>query len=1197
MNSLDELITTASNNYLISRGSTTRQGFTDSLLAALNSYLTFKGKSNQYVLNEAVQQVLMSYLNSTADNAMDDLIQRGLRAYLTAHSVTPVPRDIPGLIQTAANYYIANGAAPSISGTPTAATVGAAYTWVPATSGLTAPLTYALTAGTAPTGTTFSTTTGGFPGTPTTVQTQTGINIQVTDSAGPPNILALSGLSIVVSAAFALTNSPSTTSLINTGYSYTPTTTGGRGAVTWAITGKPSWASFNTSTGALTGTTPGTAETDTGITITGTDADGRTVSTGSFTITVSVGLDNLTSYEGLVAARCRRRTTVVPNKEFNARTVYKSNQAIHSLKIAYENFMVGNSTPTEDSTGLGTTRVYASVEYPAGTFTQILWSGVDHSDIVAGDLVISDYTLGDINIPANTDFWIRSFESSTNAGGYAANSFQNTARGELFESGNIGTLTNKTMSGTIGAGTTSSAPMIAIIGTSTKNSVITVGDSKLNLVSLTSLLETTSTSGAGYVGEIVGSFPDETIPFVNLTRPGGQAQNFDTFFVKEKLLLPFASDYVNEFGINDIFIGGRTSSQVAADNATINAEILAAHPHAGIMMTTIGPKATSVTGAWNSTGDQTTNGSNSTRITYNNLVRASSITGQDNGFAEVAWNLESAHDSGLWRVHPTLFRTVVDGVISSTVNNTQLTSATAAFTSADIGLGIGITGAGPSGGMKVAAIKSVTNGTTVILDSAAITTVGAATTYIGQMTTDGLHEQPMAIDLIRQGGGVPIADFVFPDTKPKPFTFTAVTNKLPSTVYTSNTITVTGIKVPSTMTISGGSGQFQINGGSWSNVTTTVSNGDTVAVRGTSSSSFVTTVNIVLTIGGVSGTYAITTQSAFGFVDEVNAALSTVYTSNTVVLVAGGSISITGAGGQYQVNGGSWVSGSGSVSNGDTVAVRNTSSGSVSTNIDTTLTVGSDSDTYTITTVVNSEASAFILRITTDPGATRRGLMDAVFTGLKNGPTSGSNLLSKMDVFKIYAAKDSQSALLNWKSSSFNSIVTNAPTFTVDRGYTGNGTNSYIDEGIADNGGTNWLQDSAYFDVYINSAGASVNAVMGTFTSTNLRLIPYNTGSFASRIHGTGISTGSVSDALGTSGVVRTGSTNHLRYRNGIVNGSNQGTASSATVAENIFTLRANATYSDHRVAATSIGGKLTATEAADIHSVRLTYLTALGAN
>lgn len=903
--------------------------------------------------------------------------------------------------------------------------------------------------------------------------------------------------------------------------------------------------------------------------------------------------DNLTSFEGLIASRCGRRGTLVAGKEFNARTVYKSSDAIHSLKVAFENLTVANNAPSEVATGTNL-RIYASVEYPAGTFTQITWSGVDHLDLASGDLQISDYTAGDINIPAATDFWIRTFESSTNGQGYLANAAQNTARGELFETGNTGTLTNKTMGGTITASTTSSAPAIAVIGVSTKPSVIGLGDSKMFL----GLAGSVSASNAGFVGEIFSCFSDETIPFLNLGRPGGQAQNFDGFFVKEKALLGFSSDYVNEFAINDFFTGGLTAAQVKAANEAIIAEINVAHPHAKIMMSTVGPKATSATGAWIGGADQTTNGSNGDKNVYNAIVRASGIIGQNNGFGEVAWNLEASHDSGTFRTHPTLFRTVTDAAI--TVGTNTLTSATANFTNADIGLGVGITGAGAAGVMRVSTITSVTNSTTVKTLDNAQTTVSGATCYIGQLSIDGLHEQPAALALLAAAGAVPVADFVFPATKPRPFSFAAHTNALPSTVYTSAAITVTGTMVASPMTISGGSGQYQINGGAWASAATTVNPGDTVAVRGTSSGSFVTEVDVILTIGGVSGTFAITTQSAFGFVDEIAAGLSTVYTSNTVTLVAGGAISVSGGSGQYQVNGGGWTSSPGTVSASDTVAVRGTSSGSVSTGVNVTLTVGADSDTYTITTVANSEASAFILRITADPGAARRQLMDTLVGSLKVGATSGSNIWGKLDVIHVYAAKDQQSAALNWKGTSYTAVpdATHPPTFTVDTGYKGNGSNQFIDEGFSDDDvAGNWSQNSAHLGVYVNNVGTTTTAVIGTFTNQNTRILPITAGTFATRLHGSGISSTPVATARGDSVADRSASGAFLKYRDGVVSGTNQGTASGAPPAEHIFALKANLTFSDVGIALTRMGGHLTAAENADENAAFVAYLTALGAN
>jgi len=67
------------------------------------------------------------------------------------------------------------------------------------------------------------------------------------------------------------------------------------------------------------------------------------------------------------------------------------------------------------------------------------------------------------------------------------------------------------------------------------------------------------------------------------------------------------------------------------------------------------------------------------------------------------------------------------------------------------------------------------------------------------------------------------------DTTPEAFTFIDWTGVARNTVITSNTITVVGID--GTAPISIGSGQYAINGGSYTSATGTVSNGNTVTVR------------------------------------------------------------------------------------------------------------------------------------------------------------------------------------------------------------------------------------------------------------------------------------------------------------------------------------------------------------------------------
>jgi hypothetical protein len=73
-------------------------------------------------------------------------------------------------------------------------------------------------------------------------------------------------------------------------------------------------------------------------------------------------------------------------------------------------------------------------------------------------------------------------------------------------------------------------------------------------------------------------------------------------------------------------------------------------------------------------------------------------------------------------------RLVTDGANSSVTNPTTLTSATAAFTSADVGKLVTVSGAGTSGGRMESSIASVTNSTTAVLANSAATTVSSGAT-------------------------------------------------------------------------------------------------------------------------------------------------------------------------------------------------------------------------------------------------------------------------------------------------------------------------------------------------------------------------------------------------------------------------------------------------------------------------------------
>jgi uncharacterized repeat protein (TIGR01451 family) len=95
---------------------------------------------------------------------------------------------------------------------------------------------------------------------------------------------------------------------------------------------------------------------------------------------------------------------------------------------------------------------------------------------------------------------------------------------------------------------------------------------------------------------------------------------------------------------------------------------------------------------------------------------------------------------------------------------------------------------------------------------------------------------------------------------PNGFSFVDLNNVDLSTQQTSNAITVTGTNVSTTISVSSGA-EYSINGGPYTSTPGVVSPGAQVRVRVTSSSAYSTQVTGVLTIGGVSAGFTVTTRA------------------------------------------------------------------------------------------------------------------------------------------------------------------------------------------------------------------------------------------------------------------------------------------------------------------------------------------------
>jgi hypothetical protein len=182
--------------------------------------------------------------------------------------------------------------APTISGTPpTTATVGQAYRFQPTGRDADGHRLYYRIKN-RPSWATFNTSTGLLSGTPTATGTFSNIVISVTDArvstALPAFSIRVGGSSGGGNSAPTISGTPPTSVVAGNTYSFTPTARDANSdALTFSIQNRPSWATFSTSTGRLSGT-PTSSQLGTYSNVRITVSDGRaSASLPAFSIAVT----------------------------------------------------------------------------------------------------------------------------------------------------------------------------------------------------------------------------------------------------------------------------------------------------------------------------------------------------------------------------------------------------------------------------------------------------------------------------------------------------------------------------------------------------------------------------------------------------------------------------------------------------------------------------------------------------------------------------------------------------------------------------------------------------------------------------------------------------------------------------------------------------------------------------------------------
>jgi hypothetical protein len=229
------------------------------------------------------------------------------------------------------------------------------------------------------------------------------------------------------------------------------------------------------------------------------------------------------------------------------------------------------------------------------------------------------------------------------------------------------------------------------------------------------------------------------------------------------------------------------------------------------------------------------------------------------------------------------------------------------------------------------------------------------------------------------------------------------------------------------------------------------------------------------------------------------------------------------------------------------------------------------------------------------PAWERRSLYNSVVSAL-----IAADVWSRLDAFYMLAAHASAAALINWKApGAFNLTPVNSPTFTTDRGFTGDGSTSYLNTNfnpVAAAG--NYAQNSNHAAVWVNQGVGDATRVV--FGNLNERIIPQQATAQLNTRSAVGASdTVAITNALGNSGYSRLTGSEYGQFKNG-VKLATPARASTGLESDHFgllatISLGTPGLYSSRRIASAHFGAGLSDAQMLAAHNAINTFLTAIG--
>jgi hypothetical protein len=249
---------------------------------------------------------------------------------------------------------------------------------------------------------------------------------------------------------------------------------------------------------------------------------------------------------------------------------------------------------------------------------------------------------------------------------------------------------------------------------------------------------------------------------------------------------------------------------------------------------------------------------------------------------------------------------------------------------------------------------------------------------------------------------------------------------------------------------------------------------------------------------------------------------------------------------------------------------------------------------------VNPVAAALFARMSPAPTAARQALMSSLIGSLQ---TSG--VWASLDAFYVLANFSTQAASLNWISTQYSPLVAiNAPTFTTDQGYAGNGTSSYLQTSFNPSSpGIKFAQNNCSLFARSNTnlrqdSGSCVGNASTFGTGPGANINPWNmslnNGSYA--LNTPNINQLVPTSAKGLFSTTRSGSSSFSVYEDVSLLGSI--TSASATPYNATFSIcAANGAnfYTTRQISIAGWGSYLSGTQVSALSSAITTYLSAIG--